>query len=158
VSACRIRDRLRNLSLAGKIISAIMGVSTTALLLACAALIGYDRSTARAGLARDIGMLADVVGATSTGAMSFGDVTAAHETLGAVAVNKNVRSAAILRAGAVFARFDRHPDTAAPSVLTHLDPALARTPQAVSTLAGCISNPASMSSTSGRTASSRSSR
>ena len=62
-------------------------------------------------------MLADVVGATSTAAVSFSDAKTATETLSAVAVNKNVRTAAILRNGAVFARFDRTFRTTA-----HIDP------------------------------------
>jgi signal transduction histidine kinase len=135
-AAFRIRQCVRNLSLAGKIVAVIMGVSSAALLLACAILVGYDSSTARAALTRDIGMLADVVGATSTGVVSFGDANAAHETLGAMAVNKNVRTAAILRDGGVFARFDRHPATAGTSILTRLDPQLVRTPRAVSTFEG----------------------
>src|SRR3977135_3823805 len=96
-SEFRSRQWLRNLSLAHKIIAVIMGVSSVALVLACTALVGYDTSTARAALSRDIGTLADVVGATSTAAVSFGDHQAATEMLGAVAVNRSVRTAAILR-------------------------------------------------------------
>ena len=131
--AVRTQHWVRNLSLARKIIVVIMGVSSTALLLACLALVAYDSTTARTGLTRDIGMLADVVGATSTAAVSFSDAKAATESLGAVAVNPNVRMAAILRNGAVFARFDRNHDTQAQSILTRIDPALVRTPQAVFT-------------------------
>jgi signal transduction histidine kinase/CheY-like chemotaxis protein len=127
----RAREWVLNLSLAHKLIAVIMGVSSAALLLACLALVAYDSTTARTGLTRDIGMLADVVGATSTAAVSFSDAKAATETLSAVAVNKNVRMAAILRNGAVFARFDRRPDTAGTSILTHLAPDLVRTPRAV---------------------------
>jgi two-component system, sensor histidine kinase and response regulator len=131
-----IRTWVRDLSLARKIIAVIMGVCSTALLLACAALIAYDTSTARTSLTRDIGMLADVVGNTSTAAVSFNDAKTATETLSAVAVNKNVRIAAILRGGAVFARFDRTPETAGMSLRTRLDPQLTRTPRAVFTFEG----------------------
>jgi hypothetical protein len=69
-SACRVRQRLRNLVPARKIniviIALLKGVSSVALLLAGAALIGGDTSAARASLTRDIGMLAAVVGAPST--------------------------------------------------------------------------------------------
>ncbi|MQA30895.1 MAG: response regulator [Luteitalea sp.] len=108
-----VRNWVRDLSLARKIILVIMGVSSTALLLACLALVGYDTTMARTGLTRDIGILADVVGATSTAAVSFSDAQAATETLGAVTVNRNVRTAAIIRNGMVFARFDRRPEAAA---------------------------------------------
>src|SRR6185295_14654767 len=125
----RVRDRLRNLSLAQQIIAVIMGVSSAALLLACLVLIAYDTTTARTGLTRDIGMLADVVGATSTAAVSFSDAKAATETLSAVAVNKNVRMAAILRDGRAFARFDRQRDTSGISIQTRIAPELLRTPR-----------------------------
>src|SRR4026208_2002115 len=107
----RAQHFVRNLSLARKIIVVIMGVSSTALLLACLALVAYDSTTARTTLTRDIGMLADVAGPTSTAPVSFSDAKAATESLSAVAVNQNVRMAAILRNGAVFARFDRERDT-----------------------------------------------
>jgi len=129
----RARHFVRNLSLARKIIVVIMGVSSTALLLACLALVAYDSTTARTTLTRDIGMLADVVGATSTAAVSFSDAKAATESLSAVAVNQNVRMAAILRNGAVFARFDRERDTQNQSIVTRIDPSLVRSPRAVFT-------------------------
>ncbi len=129
----RARQWVRDLSLARKIIALIMGVSSAALLLACLALVAYDSTAARTGLTRDIGMLGDVVGATSTAAVSFSDAKAATETLGAVAVNKSVRMAAILRNGAVFARYDRLPDTTAISILTRVEPDLVRAPRAMFT-------------------------
>jgi two-component system, sensor histidine kinase and response regulator len=128
--ASGVRNWMRNLSLAHRIVAVIMGVSSAALLLACLILIVYDSTTARTGLTRDIGMLADVVGSTSTAAVSFSDGKAATETLSAVAVNPNVRMAAILRDGRVFARYDRTPETAAISILSHLAPELVRAPQA----------------------------
>jgi two-component system, sensor histidine kinase and response regulator len=124
------RDWVRNLSLARKIIAVIMGVSSTALLLACFALVAYDGTTAHTSLTRDIGMLADVVGNISTAAVSFSDAKTATETLRAVEVNKNVRIAAILRNGAVFARFDRTADTAGIPIATRVDADLMRRPRA----------------------------
>jgi two-component system, sensor histidine kinase and response regulator len=132
--ARRAREWVRDLSLARKIILIIMGVTSTALLLACLALVAYDRTTARTSLTQDIGMLADVVGANSTAAVSFSDAKGAAETLAAVAVNRNVRMAAIFRDGAVFARFDRQPDTLTASILTRVSHDLLRVPRAVFTL------------------------
>src|ERR1700687_2280637 len=131
--ALRLREWVRDLSLARKVIAVIMGVTSTALLLACLALVAYDGSTARTSLTRDIGMLPDVVATNSTAAVSFADAKGAPETLDAVAANKNVRMAAIVRDGAVFARFDRQPDTASTSILTRMPRDLLRTPHAVST-------------------------
>ena len=122
----RVREWVRDLSLARKVIAVIMGVTSAALVLACLALVAYDSNTARASLTRDIGMLADVVGDTSTAAVSFGDARGATETLDAVAVNGNVRLAAIVRDGVVFARFDRRPDTAGTSILARVTPELLR--------------------------------
>ena len=91
-----------------------MGVTSTALLLACIALVAYDnthrahhpdarhRHAGRCG--RRHQHRRGVVQRRQGGAT---------ETLSAVAVNKNVRMAAILRNGAVFARFDRQPETTA---------------------------------------------
>jgi two-component system sensor histidine kinase/response regulator len=129
----RARDWVRDLSLARKIVAVIMGVSSTAALLACFVLLAYDTTIARTSLTRDIGVLADVVGTTSTAAVSFSDAKTATETLSAVAVNKNVRMAAILRNGAVLARYDREPATLGISVLTRVAPDLIRAPRAVFT-------------------------
>jgi signal transduction histidine kinase/CheY-like chemotaxis protein/HPt (histidine-containing phosphotransfer) domain-containing protein len=132
-SLSRVGNRMRNLSLAQQIIAVIMGVSSAALLLACLALIGYDSTVARASLTRDIGMLADVVGSTSTAALSFSDAKAATETISAVAVNRSVRMAAILRDGQAFVRFDRDAETAGIPILTRVAPELARSPRAAVT-------------------------
>src|SRR5688572_783598 len=103
---------LNDRSLAGKIIAVTMGVSSAALLLACAALLVYDGANARHSLDRDVGLLADVVATNSTAAVAFGDQSGGEATLRAVAVNRNVRLAAILlEEGALFARFDRGADT-----------------------------------------------
>jgi signal transduction histidine kinase/DNA-binding response OmpR family regulator len=129
----RARDWVRDLSLAQKIVAVIMGVTSTAVLLACLVLLAHDTTTARTSLTRDIGVLADVVGTTSTAAVSFSDARTANETLSAVAVNTSVRMAAIIRNGAVLARYDREPATLGISVLTRLAPELVRTPRAVFT-------------------------
>jgi signal transduction histidine kinase/CheY-like chemotaxis protein/HPt (histidine-containing phosphotransfer) domain-containing protein len=124
--AARARAWARNLSLAHKIIAVIMGVSSTALLLACVALVVYDTTTARSGLTRDIGILGDAVAATSTAAVSFVDTAAATESLNAVAVNTNVRMAAILRNGEVLARFDRSAAAGGSKVVTPINPEFLR--------------------------------
>jgi signal transduction histidine kinase/CheY-like chemotaxis protein len=97
----------RNLSLASKMTGVIMATSGVALLLACAAFIAYDIAAARTTLKRDVGMLADLVGANSTAALAFNDAAGAAETLRTVAVNPHIRSAALVRDAAVFARYDR---------------------------------------------------
>ncbi len=98
---------IRNLSMARKIIAVIMGVSGSALLLACAVLVWYDTTNARASLSRDIGILADAVAANSSAAVDFADPAGARALLDTVATNKNVRRAATFRGQELLARFDR---------------------------------------------------
>ncbi|MCA1586592.1 MAG: response regulator [Acidobacteria bacterium] len=112
----------RNLSLARKMTGVIMATSGVALLLACGVLIAYDVAAARARLARDVGMLADLVGANSTAAIAFNDVTGATETLRSVSVNRHILSAAIVRDGVVFAQYDRDQQNAAVPILSRVTP------------------------------------
>ena len=115
-------------SLAGKIVAVTMGVSSAALVLACVALLLYDGANARRTLSRDIGLLAEVIATNSTAAVAFGDHPGATETLQAVAVNRSVRAAAILKNGELFTRFDRSAASPAADRGVHL-PARARQPQ-----------------------------
>ncbi len=109
-----------------------MGVSSAALLMACAGLMAYDSATARTSLDRDVGILADVVAGNSSAAVSFGDPAGGRETLSAVAVNKNVRLAAIVKDGTVFARFDRGTDTTSLAIPDRMSAELMRRPSAMS--------------------------
>jgi signal transduction histidine kinase/CheY-like chemotaxis protein len=98
----------RGLSLAKRLTGIGVVTSATSLIVAAAILMVFDSSKARARLVRDTGMLADVVGANSTAAITFGDSKAATETVGAVAVNDDIVAAAIWdRDGHQVARFDR---------------------------------------------------
>src|SRR5262245_24881539 len=117
------------LSISRKIVAVIMGVCAIALLLVCGALLASARSIARSSFARDIGILADVAGAHSAAALLFDDVTAATETLRGVAVNETVRTAALVKDGKVFARFDRDAAMAGLPLLEGLDTQLLQTPR-----------------------------
>jgi signal transduction histidine kinase/CheY-like chemotaxis protein len=98
----------RGLSLAKRLTGIGVVTSAASLIVAAATLMVFDLSNARARLVRDIGMLADVVGANSTAAITFGDSKAATETVRAVAVNDDIVTAAIWdRDGHQLARFDR---------------------------------------------------
>jgi two-component system, sensor histidine kinase and response regulator len=116
---------VRRLSLAGKLTAIGILTSTTSLATAAAVLVVYDRSSSRERLLRDTTSLADVVGNNSTAALTFGDSKAAVETLGALAANEHIVSAAILSMdGRVFARYQR-PGARSVPVLT--DTTTART-------------------------------
>ena len=106
----------RDLPVARKLI--VIGVATTATtgLAACIAILVYDLSSSRERLAREVELLADVVGANSTAALAFGDATTAAEILGSVAANEHIVSAAIrLPDGSVFARYVRRGSAAPPA-------------------------------------------
>jgi signal transduction histidine kinase/DNA-binding response OmpR family regulator/HPt (histidine-containing phosphotransfer) domain-containing protein len=111
-----VKRWIGNLSIARKLTAIGVVTSTTALLIACVALVAYDVSSSRQRLLRDTGLLADVVGANSTAAVAFGDANGASATLAAVAVNRHVVAAAILLLdGTPIARYQRDAGTAHPA-------------------------------------------
>ena len=81
--AMDVRRWFQDLPLARKLIT--IGVATTAstLLVACVTILAYDISSSRVRLAREVELLADVVGANSTAAVAFRDQTTAGEILSA---------------------------------------------------------------------------
>jgi two-component system, sensor histidine kinase and response regulator len=104
----RVRTWINNLTLARKL-SAIGVVSTAgAGALACLVVFAFEISMERARTAREIVTITDIVSLNSTASVSFGDATAATETLAALRANTHVMTAAILLAdGRVLARYDR---------------------------------------------------
>jgi signal transduction histidine kinase/CheY-like chemotaxis protein len=103
-----IKQWFRNLSLARKLTAIGVATSTASVVVACVLIVTYDISSAHERLGRDAGLLAEVVGDNSTGALTFGDAASASETLGAVSVNRHIVSAAIvLLDGTVFAQYQR---------------------------------------------------
>jgi signal transduction histidine kinase/CheY-like chemotaxis protein len=118
-----IKRWFRDLTLARKLTAIGVASSLASGVVACVAILAYDVSSARQGLAQDMGVVADVVGANSTAALAFGDARGARETLGAVAAVEHVVSAAILLSdGTVFAEYHRRPG----SVMTPVAPDVLR--------------------------------
>jgi signal transduction histidine kinase/ActR/RegA family two-component response regulator len=72
--------------------------SALALALAAAALVVYDLATYRQALARDLEALADLIGNNSTAALTFGDSSAAGETLASLSARSDVEAAALYTA------------------------------------------------------------
>jgi signal transduction histidine kinase len=72
---------LRPTTLRWTLTELMMATAVAALLLTCAALIGYQYLTARQDLERELGSLADMIGATSSAAVQFGDTDKAQEIL-----------------------------------------------------------------------------
>jgi signal transduction histidine kinase/CheY-like chemotaxis protein/HPt (histidine-containing phosphotransfer) domain-containing protein len=103
-----LRTRFGRLSLARKL-SAIGALAAAAsLALAGTVLFAFTVSMERRTAVREIVTTTDIVGLNSTASISFGDTTAAAETLAALRASPHVRSAAILLPdGRILARYDR---------------------------------------------------
>jgi signal transduction histidine kinase/ActR/RegA family two-component response regulator len=85
-------------SIRRKLTFTIAVTSGLALALSAAALVVYDIATYRQAVTRDVEALADLVGGNSTASLSFGDATAAGETLRSLAVRPDVEAAALYTA------------------------------------------------------------
>jgi PAS domain S-box-containing protein len=97
-----------NLSLARKLTVLATATAAVSVLILCLLLGWSDTNRLRSHLVTDNEIFVDMFGASSTGALAFGDSTAAAETLRGVSVNRNITAAAILtREGKVLARYDR---------------------------------------------------
>jgi signal transduction histidine kinase/DNA-binding response OmpR family regulator len=72
-----------------------MLVSGAALLLACAAFIGYDAVTFRETIVRNLSTQAQIIGSNSASALLFNDPQAAENTLSALKAAPNILSAVI---------------------------------------------------------------
>src|SRR5579862_3971974 len=87
--------RTQNASIAKKLTWMNMLVSAAALLLACAAFIGYDMVTFRATVVRNLSTQAQIIGSNSASALLFDDPQAAQTTLSALAAAPDILSAVI---------------------------------------------------------------
>lgn len=124
-----MRPRKQNVSIAGKLTWMNMLVSAAALLLACAAFIGYDVATFRAAVVRNLSTQAQIIGANSASAVLFDDPQAAATTLSALDASPDIVSAVIyMPNGQPLAKYSREknkpipapPSLAAGQVEAHL--------------------------------------
>lgn len=106
----------RDWSLRVKLVAIAMIASTAALLVAAGGLLIHDSTTFRELMVQQATMQANVVAANGGGALVFEDREAATEILGALAANRDVRSAAIYsRTGKLFAEYVRSGSGPVPS-------------------------------------------
>jgi len=99
---------LRHLSIRKKLTLMMMLTSIVALVLACGAFVSYELLTYRKTMARDLWVLADVIGTNSTAALTFNDPDAARDQVGALRAQQHVISACIYRKdGRPFASYQR---------------------------------------------------
>ena len=86
----------------------IMLTCSVALILACAAILFFEHHGTRQILKHNTQVMANVIGANSSAALSFKDKNAAKETLSALRAEPYVLSACLYnREGEVFATYDR---------------------------------------------------
>lgn len=91
-----------------KLILIIMLTSSVAFLLGGVAYLTYDLLTFRTLMARQLAVLAEIIGANSTAALSFNDPASAQETLAALAADENIVSTALYtKDGRIFAKYLR---------------------------------------------------
>lgn len=97
---------LRDTPIKRKLMLVILLTTGFALFLMGSALITYELITFRRSLATNMQVLAEIIGANSTGAIAFQDPKSAQEILGALSAERQVTQAAIYdQRGEVFARF-----------------------------------------------------
>ncbi len=98
----------RNLPVAKKLQWASMIVGITAMLLASGSLLVDDQIQGRDRMGRDLGVLADIVSANSTAALTFNDPYAARELLATLQAKQHITAAFLYSAdGKVFATYRR---------------------------------------------------
>jgi signal transduction histidine kinase/CheY-like chemotaxis protein len=102
--------RYRNLPVKSKLHLIIMGTLCTALLLAFAAVLLYQHFALYVTMKNDLGILAEIVAANSTAALTFDDPKSAHELLSSLEARRSLHLAIIYNAnGKVFASYSQAP-------------------------------------------------
>jgi methyl-accepting chemotaxis protein len=88
---------IRNLPIRGKLTLVMLTISTVVLLVACGAFVAWEQATFRRAMARDMAVLADMLGLNSEAALQFDDAKAAEATLTALKAEPHVMAACLYR-------------------------------------------------------------
>jgi len=103
------------LSVRAKVLTMLMATSGAAVMLASGASFVYDSRNMLRVMSEDLGSFADIAGANSVAAMTFGDVAASNEILAALALKPGIVAAALYeKNGDLFASFRRSKGSAEP--------------------------------------------
>jgi len=94
----RLANTYRNLSVRHKLRLIIMATVTAALLCACAAVLVYDRIAERDSMRNDLEVMAEMLAANSTAALSFDDARVGEEILSSLRVKRQIVAARLLTA------------------------------------------------------------
>jgi len=95
----RVANTYRNLPVRHKLRLVIMVTVTVALLCACAAVLAYDRIEARNSMRNDLEVLAEMLGANSTAALSFDDAPVGAEILSTLRAERHIVAAVVFAVG-----------------------------------------------------------
>jgi signal transduction histidine kinase/CheY-like chemotaxis protein len=93
-----VEHTYRNLPVRHKLRLVIMVTVTAALLCACAAMLAYDRVVARDSMRNDLDVLAEMLGANSTAALSFDDARVGAEILSTLRAKRHIVAAELFAA------------------------------------------------------------
>jgi methyl-accepting chemotaxis protein len=105
--------RFGTLSIRRKLTLVIALTSTIALLLASTGFVAYELISLRQNVARETTTMAEVIGANSTAALTFGDQVVAGDVLAALRAERRVLMACTYDArGRIFARYLRDTESA----------------------------------------------
>jgi two-component system NtrC family sensor kinase len=106
--------KLRDRPIKSKLTTITMLTSGVALLLACAAFVGYELTVFRTGIVNELSTTAAIVGDNSAAALAFDDPDSARQTLRSLNVHPHIIGAALYgRNGKLFASYHRAPAAAA---------------------------------------------
>ena len=98
----------RDLPIRRKMTVAMLGTTLIALLAACAAFLIYERATFRAGMVRNLEVLADTLAKNNTATLTFNGTDEASDSLEALASDPSVEAACFYdSAGKSFATYSR---------------------------------------------------
>jgi hypothetical protein len=99
---------ITNLPIERKLTLLILATCTGALLIASALLTAFDIVDQRASLARNMTLLADIVGENTQASLTFADDVSARATLGSLQAEEDVLIACLYdQGGALFAGYER---------------------------------------------------
>jgi len=113
----KIGARYRNMPIRQKLRLIIMATVATALILTCAAGLVYDQITLRHSLLNTTAVTAEMIGANSTGALTFNDQKAATELLRTLRAQPSMVAAALYTAnGQLLAFYHRDGDQNQPAL------------------------------------------
>lgn len=112
-----MRLRLPNQKLSRNITLVNLLVSATALLLACAAFVGYDQISFRRSIVNELSVRAQIIASNSVSALMFNDPASARSTLSALEAASHVTWAGIYTVrGERFALYQRTPSDGIPAL------------------------------------------